>query len=111
MAEYTREEFAKLQEQAARHAQPSMQTGNNRQRNTSQQKPHVQQPPPPPPQQEEKPQQSMPPKKKGRDLLEMFNFKNLELDSDRIIIIALALLLSAEEADELLIMALIYIML
>ncbi len=119
MAEYSREEFAKMQEQAASHAQPTMQMGNNRQRNSQQQKPRTQQPQqnpvPEEPQQnpasEKPPQQSQPPKKKGRDLLEMLNFKNLELDSDRITIIALALMLSAEEADELLIMALIYIML
>lgn len=93
-----------------RHAQPSMQMNGNRQRNAQPQKSRTQQSPQPA-QPEAPPQQSQPPKKKGRDLLEMFNFKNLELDSDRIIIIALALLLSAEEADELLIMALIYIML
>ena len=45
------------------------------------------------------------------NLLELLNFKNIALDNDRIIILALCLLLSSEEADELLILALIYIML
>ncbi len=47
----------------------------------------------------------------GLDILKLLNFKNMELDGDRIIILALALILSAEKADELLILALIYIML
>ncbi|MBP3691978.1 MAG: hypothetical protein J6I80_01895 [Clostridia bacterium] len=99
MAEYTREDFVKMNEQAARHAGPNMQLNGKR---PQRQPPQKQTPPPPPPERQQK---------RGKDLLEMFNFKNLELDGDRIIIIALALLLSAEEADELLIMALIYIML
>lgn len=48
---------------------------------------------------------------KGLDILKIFNFKNIRLDSDVLIIIALIFLLSTEETDELLIMALIYIML
>lgn len=48
---------------------------------------------------------------KGLDILKIFNFQNIRLDSDVLIIIALIFLLSTEETDELLIMALIYIML
>ena len=46
-----------------------------------------------------------------RNILELINLKNLVLDDDRILLVSLCLLLSHEEADELLIMALIYIML
>ena len=48
---------------------------------------------------------------KGLDILKIFNFKNLHIDNDVLIIIALIFLLSTDETDELLIMALIYIML
>ena len=49
--------------------------------------------------------------KKGFDLLRLFNFSNFKLDNDILVIIVLILLLSSEEADELLLMALVYIML
>lgn len=45
------------------------------------------------------------------NLLELINFKNIKMDNDRLIILSLCLLLSAEQADELLLLALIYIML
>ena len=48
---------------------------------------------------------------KGFNLLKMFNFQNLKLDSDITIIIVLILLISSEETDELLLLALAYIML
>lgn len=48
---------------------------------------------------------------KGLDILKIFNFQNIRLDSDVLVIIALIFLLSTEETDELLMMALIYIML
>ena len=48
---------------------------------------------------------------KGFDLLRMFNFQNFKLDSDITIIIVLILLISSEETDELLLLALAYIML
>lgn len=47
----------------------------------------------------------------GLDFLRLFNFKNLKLDNDRLIIITLVLLLITENPNELLILALIYIML
>lgn len=49
--------------------------------------------------------------KKGFDLLKLFNFSNFRLDNDILVIVVLILLLSSEEADELLLMALVYIML
>lgn len=52
-----------------------------------------------------------PERKGGFDLLKMFNFSNLQLDSDRVLIIAVLLLLMSESSDELLMLALIYIML
>lgn len=48
---------------------------------------------------------------KGFDLLKMFNFKNFKIDSDITVIIVLILLLSSEDTDELLLLALAYIML
>ncbi len=48
---------------------------------------------------------------KGLDILKIFNFQNLHIDNDVLIIVALIFLLSTEETDELLLMALIYIML
>lgn len=54
-----------------------------------------------------------PPQKNGRglDLLRMLNFKNINMDSDRVLLIALMLLLVGESSDELLLLALLYIML
>ncbi len=48
---------------------------------------------------------------KGLDILKMFNFQNIKLDSDVLVIIALIFLLSTEDTDELLLLALVYIML
>ncbi len=48
---------------------------------------------------------------KGTDILKIFNFQNLHIDNDVLIIVALIFLLSTEETDELLLLALIYIML
>lgn len=48
---------------------------------------------------------------KGADILKIFNFQNLHIDNDVLIIVALIFLLSTEGTDELLLMALIYIML
>ena len=45
------------------------------------------------------------------DLLRILNFKNIKIDSDVLIIIALIFMLSNENSDELLLMALLYIML
>ncbi len=48
---------------------------------------------------------------KGMNLLNLLNFKGMKMDSDRRIILAICLLLSAEDTDELLLLALLYIML
>ncbi len=53
-----------------------------------------------------KPQQN-----KGLNLLKMFNFGNIKLDKDVMLIIVMILLLSSEDSDELLLLALAYIML
>ena len=50
-------------------------------------------------------------KKSGIDLLNLLNFKGIKMDNDRLIILALCLLLSSDEVDELLLLALMYIML
>lgn len=48
---------------------------------------------------------------KGLNLLKMFNFKHMKLDKDIMLIVVMILLLSSEDTDELLLMALVYIML
>ncbi len=52
-----------------------------------------------------------PESRNGFDLLRILNFKNIKIDSDVLIIIALIFMLSNENTDELLLMALLYIML
>lgn len=52
---------------------------------------------------------STPPKTSG--LLNMFNFKGIEMDNDRLLILAVCLLLLGDSDDELLMLALLYIML
>ena len=47
----------------------------------------------------------------GLDFLRLLNFKKLRLDNDRLIIITLILLLITENPNELLVLALIYVML
>ena len=53
------------------------------------------------------------PAKSGRGILDLLDLKNMTMDSDRSVILMMLALLSgnAEETDELLIMALLYIML
>ena len=54
------------------------------------------------------------PSKRGsavNSLFKMINFKNLEIDSDVSLILGILLLLSSDNADEILSMALLYIML
>ncbi len=48
---------------------------------------------------------------KGADILKLLNFKNIGIDSDVLIIVTLILLLSTDDCDQLLILALVYIML
>ncbi len=45
-----------------------------------------------------------------RNLLELINFKNMEIDSDRSLLMGILLLLTSDTADEILMFALIYIM-
>lgn len=47
----------------------------------------------------------------GFDLLKMLNFSKIEMDNDRLLLLMLCLLLAEEQADEKLILALIYLML
>ncbi len=46
-----------------------------------------------------------------KSILELINFKNMEIDNDRSLLMGILLLLSGETTDELLMLALIYIML
>ena len=50
-------------------------------------------------------------KNKGFDILNMLNLKNLKMDNDVMLIIMMVLILSSETSDELLLLALVYIML
>lgn len=47
---------------------------------------------------------------KRENILSFLNFKGMKMDNDRLIILAICLLLAGEETDELLMLALIYIM-
>lgn len=47
----------------------------------------------------------------GGNILNLLNFNKLKIDNDRLIILAICLLLAGDEPDELLMLALIYIML
>ena len=48
---------------------------------------------------------------KNSSILNFLNFKGIKMDNDRLIILAICLLLANEDTDELLMLALIYIML
>ena len=48
---------------------------------------------------------------KGFDILNMLNLKNFKMDNDIMLIIMMVLILSSETSDELLLLALVYIML
>jgi len=56
----------------------------------------------------------LPPKnntsKNNRSILNLLNFKGIKMDNDRLTLLAICLLLSGEETDELLMLALIYLM-
>lgn len=54
-----------------------------------------------------------PPKEnnKKNNILNLLNFKGMKIDNDRLIILAVCLLLSGEDVDEILMLALLYIML
>lgn len=58
---------------------------------------------------ESKPKTVAPPRRKS--ILELINFKNMEIDNDRSLLMGILLLLSGDTTDELLMLALIYIML
>lgn len=68
---------------------------------------------PPPPPTAPKPPPPPPPRREGKgfNLLKMLNLRSFEFDADRKVIIAVMLLLMGETEDELLLLALIYIML
>lgn len=63
----------------------------------------------PPEKREEKTNQTVLPRRKS--ILELINFKNMEIDNDRSLLMGILLLLSSDTTDELLMLALIYIML
>lgn len=51
------------------------------------------------------------PRRTGMDLMQMLNFKNIDLDGDRTLVLLLILLLSGEENDQYLTLALLYLLL
>ncbi len=55
--------------------------------------------------------QNTAPAPRRKSILELINFKNMEIDNDRSLLMGILLLLSGESTDELLMLALIYIML
>lgn len=72
---------------------------------------------PPPPKEERQecgPKIIEPPKKSGlfgSDILKFLDFKNFKMDSDRMLLLLMVLILSGENSDEILMFALAYIML
>lgn len=84
---------------------------NMRQNGNKQQKPSQKREPKPNPQ----PSNPAPTSHGGRGvsgrLLQMLNFKNFEFNSDTSLLLGILFLLSSQEADEMLVLALIYIML
>lgn len=101
MPEFSRQDFENLGEQARKIM-------NEQSRARKNGPPYMQSASKPTPSVEPPPKAE---KKTGNSLLQMFNFKDMELDGDRMIIIALALILASGESDDILILALIYIML
>ena len=98
---------------------PSAHNGNREARHMQQRSPD---PPREPPRHAPEPHETRePPRQKGffsggkltggLDLLKMFNLKNMNLDSDSTLILLLLVMLSGEEADHLLLLALVYILL
>ena len=93
-------------------AMPSFVASNNHKSNP---KKPVANPPKLPTPKDENPTQ--PPKQKATpppfksSILNLLNFKGIKMDNDRLIILAICLLLAGEETDELLMLSLIYIML
>lgn len=68
-------------------------------------------PPAPEPPKPSKPLPAPAPKKnRGLGLLQMLNFQSLKLDNDILVIALLIMLLGNDDADELLLLALLYIM-
>lgn len=59
----------------------------------------------------EEPHQPPPKQGRGASLLQMLNLKGIDIDSDRSLILMMLALLSGEGGDELLMLALLYIML
>lgn len=55
--------------------------------------------------------QNAAPVTRRKSILELINFKNMEIDNDRSLLMGILLLLSGENTDELLMLALVYIML
>lgn len=51
------------------------------------------------------------PNERRKNILDIINFKNLEIDSDISLLMGILLMLSSETTDEILMLALIYIML
>ena len=51
------------------------------------------------------------PNERRKNILDIINFKNLEIDSDISLLMGVLLMLSSETTDEILMLALIYIML
>ncbi len=72
---------------------------------------HMPPPPQPPKPQPAPPQPPKPQAQSGLQLLKMLNFGNLKLQGDTLLVVMLLLLLAGDGADELLLLALVYILL
>lgn len=98
MLEYTVSDIERMQRNAERRMK-SMQERSRSHLSGGQHKPN-----PPPP-------KAPPPSVRRTNIFDLLNFKNMEMDSDRSLIIMLMLMLNSSGGDQLLMLALIYIML
>lgn len=107
------DEYYKMQESAERRVRNMNRRAQSytSQQNQSEQRQHSASEKPTEEQKREEPQKPKPTEKRGLQLLKMLNFKGIELDTDRALIIGMMLLLLSESDDEYLILALLYIML
>ena len=102
MKQSAKDELFRMHNRSMPHVPPfvKMPVGNN--------------PPPKEESEERGPVVAEPPKKSGllgADILKFLDFKNFKMDSDRMLLLLMVLILSGENSDEILMFALAYIML
>ncbi len=109
MEQMRRDAEQRVREMNARARAAVSGAGNRQQPRSAEQEkpPHSQQPANPP---TKTPAAVTPAQNKGLGLLKMLNFQSLKLDNDIMVIAMMIMLLGSDDADELLLLALLYIM-